>query len=94
MPMTRFAGQHGAVHRNKLSKFIKDSMAPGARLRVHVRAGGAMAEQSMTRLRLWLFCSAATLWAAGPVMAQEVLPKAPPPFAGTIDPSRHKAVPA
>jgi arylsulfatase A-like enzyme len=48
----------------------------------------------MTSFRIWLCCGAAVLLGAGPIAAQEILPKAPPPFTGKIDPSRDKATPA
>ena len=47
----------------------------------------------MKGFRIWLCYGAASLCAAGPVLAQEILPKAPPPFTGKIDPSRNKAEP-
>ncbi len=48
----------------------------------------------MTRIRTWLWSGAAALLASGPALAQETLPKAPPPFTGKIDPSRDKSTPA
>jgi len=48
----------------------------------------------MTSFRIWLCCGAATLVGAAPAAAQEILPKAPPPFTGKIDTSREKATPA
>jgi arylsulfatase len=46
------------------------------------------------RLHAWLLAGGAVLPLAASCLAAEVLPKPPPPFAGTADPSRYHAKPA